>query len=74
MLRRTMIVSIAAGALTAGLTADASAFSGGVAHVVTHPIAMTPGTETVPPENSVARRACTAIAATVSPRPHTRER
>jgi hypothetical protein len=44
MLVKIMIVFVTAAALTAGLTAGAFAFSGGVSHVVTHPIAMTAGT------------------------------
>jgi len=37
MLAKIMIVLVTAAALTAGPTADAFAFSGGVSHVVTHP-------------------------------------
>src|SRR5262249_11608612 len=37
MLTKMMTVIVAAAALTAGLTPDAFAFSGGVSHVVTHP-------------------------------------
>jgi hypothetical protein len=37
MLAKIMIVLVTAAALTAGPTADAFAFSGGVSHVITHP-------------------------------------
>jgi hypothetical protein len=40
MLRKIMIVFATAAALAAGLTANAFAFSGGVSHVVTHPVSM----------------------------------
>jgi hypothetical protein len=42
MLRKIMIVFATAAALAAGLTANAFAFSGGVSHVVTHPVSMAP--------------------------------
>jgi len=38
MLGKITIVLATAAALTAGLTANAFAFSGGVSHVVTHPL------------------------------------
>ena len=43
MLAKIMIVFMTAAALTAGPTADAFAFSGGVSHVVTHPASKTAG-------------------------------
>ena len=41
MSRKIIIVLVVAAALAAGPTANAVAFSGGVPHVVTHPLAMT---------------------------------
>jgi hypothetical protein len=38
MLAKIMIIFVTAAVLAAGPTADAFAFSGGVSHVVTHPI------------------------------------
>ena len=52
MLRRIMIGLATGAALSAGPAADAFAFSGGVSHVVTHPIAMSPS---VPSDHASAR-------------------
>ncbi len=43
MRAKSMIVFVTTVALTAGPTAHANAFSGGVSHVVTHPVALTAG-------------------------------
>jgi hypothetical protein len=48
MLAKIMIVFVTAAALTAGLTADAFPFSGGVSHVVTHPASRTAGADHSP--------------------------
>jgi hypothetical protein len=42
MRAKSIIFFATAVVFPAGLTADASAFSGGVSHVVTHPVAFTP--------------------------------
>ena len=52
LLRITIGLAIGA-ALSAGPAADAFAFSGGVAHVVTHPLAMS---TSVPTEHAAAVR------------------
>jgi hypothetical protein len=49
MLTKIMSVFVTAAALSAGLTADAFAFSGGASHVVTHPLAMMTATVTAMP-------------------------
>jgi hypothetical protein len=49
MLTKIMTVFVTAAALAAGPTADAVAFSGGVSHVVTHPLAMTTAAVTAMP-------------------------
>jgi hypothetical protein len=49
VLGKITMVLVTAAALTAGLTANAFAFSGGVSHVVTHPVAMTTGIVTAMP-------------------------
>jgi hypothetical protein len=49
MLGKITIVLATAAALTAGLTANAFAFSGGVSHVMTRPVAMTTGIVTAMP-------------------------
>jgi hypothetical protein len=48
MLARIMIVFVTAATLSAGLTADAFAFSGGVSHVVTHPASRAAGADHSP--------------------------
>jgi hypothetical protein len=49
VLGKITMVFMTAAALTAGLTANAFAFSGGVSHVVMHPVAMTTGIVTAMP-------------------------
>jgi hypothetical protein len=49
VLGKITMVLVTAAALTAGLTANAFAFSGGVSHVVTHPVAITTGAVTAMP-------------------------
>jgi len=41
MLTKIMIAFVTAAVLSAGVTADALAFSGGVSHVMTHPVSTT---------------------------------
>ena len=53
MLRRITIGLAIGAALSAGPTADAFAFSGGVSHVVTHSLAMSPS---VPSDHAAAVR------------------
>jgi hypothetical protein len=63
MRARRMIVLATTVVLTAGLTANANAFSGGVSHVVTHPVAVmaNPGTEATAAASRGIMRAQTRI-------------
>jgi hypothetical protein len=66
VLGKITMVLVTAAALTAGLTANAFAFSGGVSHVVTHPVAMTTGIVTAMPADpptAIRRRYVSASAA-----------
>lgn len=59
MLHRTMIGLVTAAAVAAGLTGNAFAFSGGVSHVVAHPVAMTThAVAAMPSDATAAVRLC----------------